>query len=258
MRINLSMAATTCAVLSTLASSAAFAQGAALGSDTLNGAAPYGTPIADDRLYGHAIFNQLEGRIGNSAYGRWSGQAWIGNDYNKLWLKTEGRYNAERKSKFGDGDHELLYDRPINQFFNLQAGLRYDGDSKPGRTWAVFGVQGLAAGFWNVEASFYASGGTRFALKTNASYDYRFTQRLILQPQIETNWYSRGEEARGVGGGLSDIDSGLRLRYEISRKFASYIGVTYQRFFGPTATFREADGSSRNDWRAVVGVRAWF
>ena len=234
------------------------AQAASLGDDTLQGAAPYGTPIADDRLYGHAIFNQLEGRIADNTYLRWSGQAWIGNDFNKLWLKSEARYSTQGKGKVSDGDHEILYDRPIGPFFNLQAGVRYDGDSGPGRTWGVLGIQGLAVGFWNIEASAYASSGSRFALKTNASYDYRFTQRLILQPQLETNWYTRSEEARGVGAGLSDIDAGLRLRYEVSRKFAPYIGVTYQRFFARTGSLREQEGASRNDLRGVVGLRIWY
>lgn len=241
-----------------LATTACAQESSPLGSDTLNGAAPYGNPITDDRLYGHAIFNQLEGRIADKTYLRWSAQAWIGNDYNKLWLKSEARYNPQGKGKVGDGDHEILYDRPIGRFFNLQTGVRHDGDSSPGRTWGVLGVQGLAVGFWNVEASLYASGSSRFALKTNASYDYRFTQRLILQPQLETNWYSRAEEARGVGAGLSDIDSGLRLRYEFSRKFAPYIGVTYQRFFARTGSLREDEGARRNDLRAVVGLRVWY
>ena len=229
-----------------------------LNDATLQGAAPYGNPIVDDRLYGHVVFNQLEGRIDDQAYLRWEGQAWFGNDYNKLWFKSEGRYNAEGEHKVSDGEHHVLYTRPISTFFDLQAGLRYDVDSRPSRAWAALGIQGLAVGFWNIEATAYASGDNRFALKTNAFYNYYVTQRLILQAQFETNWYTKTEQARGVGSGLADIDSGLRLRYEISRKFAPYVGISYQRFFGTTGDLRAAGGLPRNDTRAVVGVRVWY
>jgi copper resistance protein B len=229
-----------------------------LNNRTLGGAAPYGTPISDDRLYVHGIFNQLEGRLNGDTYLRWEGQAWIGNDYNKLWLKSEARYNADNKHKVGDGDQELLYDRAISRFYNVQAGVRYDLDSKPGRVWGAVGIHGLSVGFFNLEATAYVSGDSRFALKTNASWDFRFTQRLMLQPQFETNWYTKSEQVRGVGSGLSDIDSGLRLRYEISRKFAPYIGVSYQQFFGKTADMKRVDGSSTGDVRALIGLRTWF
>lgn len=232
--------------------------GPELNGKHLDGAAPYGNPIEDDRIYVHGMFNQLEGRIGDDAYLRWEGQAWVGNDYNKLWLKTEARYNADGKNKVSDGDHELLYDRPISRFYNLQAGVRYDLDSKPGRVWGAAGIQGLAVGFFNIEATAYVSSNSRFALKTNASWDFRFTQRLMLQPQLETNWYTKSEQARGVGAGLSDVDSGVRLRYEVSRKFAPYVGVSYQQFFGKTADIKRADGSKTSDVRALVGVRTWF
>jgi copper resistance protein B len=229
-----------------------------LNDQMLGGAAPYGNPIRDDRLYVHGIFNQLEGRLNGDTYLRWEGQAWIGNDYNKLWLKSEARYNADNKHQVGDGDQELLYDRAISRFYNIQAGVRYDLDSKPGRVWGAVGIHGLSIGFFNLEATAYVSGESRFALKTNASWDFRFAQRLMLQPQFETNWYTKSEAVRGVGSGLSDIDSGLRLRYEFSRKFAPYIGVSYQQFFGKTADMKRVDGSTTGDVRALIGVRTWF
>lgn len=172
--------------------------GSGLGSDTLNGAAPYGNPITDNRVYIHGFFNQLEGRIGDGTYLRWDGQAWIGNDYNKIWLKSEGRYNPGNRGRMEDGDHELLYDRPINEYFDVQAGVRVDLDSARTRTWAALGVQGLAIGFWNVEATMYASDNGHYALRTNASYDLYLTQRLVLQPQFETNWYTKEDRGRGV------------------------------------------------------------
>ena len=232
--------------------------GSGLGTSTLNGAAPYGNPIADNRVYIHGFFDQLEGRIGDGQYLRWDGQAWIGNDYNKLWLKSEGRYNAGKRGRMEDGDHELLYDRPINEYFDVQAGVRVDLDSARTRTWAALGIQGLSIGFWNVAATVYASSSGHYALRTNASYDLYLTQRLVLQPQFETNWYTKEDRGRGVGGGLSDIDMGLRLRYDITRKFAPYVGVAYQRWFGGTSSLRREEGSKVNDVRFLVGLKTWF
>ncbi len=162
-----------------------------LDSETLQGAAPWGSPIPDNRVYIHGFFNQLEGRFGDGQYLRWDGQAWIGNDYNKLWLKSKGRYNPGNRGRMEDGDHELLYDRPINEYFDVQAGVRVDLDSARTRTWAALGIQGLAVGFWNMEATIYASDNGHYALRTNASYDLYLTQRLVLQPQFETNWYTK-------------------------------------------------------------------
>ena len=232
--------------------------GSVLEPDTLGGAAPYGNPIADNRVYVHGIFNQLEGRLGNGSSLRWDGQAWAGTDYDRLWLKSEGRYNVDRRGMVTDGDHEALYDRPVSTYFDVQAGVRVDLDSLPTRTWAALGVQGLALEFWDLEATVYASDGGHYALKTNASYDLLLTQRLILQPQFETNWYTKTDPGRRIGSGLSDIDMGLRLRYEFSRKLAPYVGVAYQRSFGGTSSYVREDGGHVNDVRFLAGLRVWF
>jgi len=232
--------------------------GTRLGPATLQGAAPYGNPITDDRFYAHAFLNQFEGRFGDGNYFRYDGQAWIGDDYNKLWLKSEGRYNAGNRRRFSDGDHELLYTRPISTYFDMQVGVRSDIDSLRNRTWAAFGVQGLAIGFWNLELTGYASDNGRFAFRGNASYDLYLTQRLVLQPQIEMNAYSKADRGRELGSGVSDIDMGLRLRYEFTREFAPYVGVSYQQFLGGTADYRRRSGEGSGDLRALAGLRLWY
>ncbi|MDQ6646966.1 MAG: copper resistance protein B [Pseudomonadota bacterium] len=232
--------------------------GSGLGPETLNGAAPYGSPIRDNRDYFHGVLDQLEGRFGRGNYFRWDGEAWAGDDWNRIWLKSEGRVNVDRKGKVSDGDQEALYDRPISRYFDLQAGVRYDLDNSTGRTWAALGIEGLAIDFWNVQATVYASDDGHYALRTNASYDLYVTQRLVLQPQIETNWYTKEDRGRGIGGGLSDIDMGLRMRYEISRKFAPYVGVGYQRYFNGTESLTRGQGGRVNDVRFVFGIRLWY
>ena len=213
-------------------------------------------PVMDQGIFAHAIFNQLEGRWnGSNTEFRWEGQGWIGTDYDKLWIKSEGTL---RKGALDDGQQQFLYSRAVTTYFDLQGGLRSDIDSRPTRNWAAFGFQGLAPYFFDLEVTGFVSGEGHLAGKLEASYDLLLTQRLILQPQIELNVYSKPDPARLVGAGFSDIDTGLRLRYEFDRKFAPYIGVVYQGKFGQTANFARQAGESTGDFRFAVGVRVWF
>ena len=213
-------------------------------------------PVMDQGIYAHAIFNQLEGRWnGSNPEFRWEGQGWAGTDYDKLWIKSEGTLS---NGAVDDGQQQFLYSRAITTYFDLQGGLRSDLDSRPTRNWAAFGVQGLAPYFFDLEVTGFVSGEGHLAGKLEASYDLLLTQRLILQPQIELNLYSKSDPARLVGAGFSDIDTGLRLRYELDRKFAPYIGVVYQGKFGQTANFARQAGESTSDVRFVFGIRTWF
>jgi copper resistance protein B len=213
-------------------------------------------PVMDQGIYAHAIFNLLEGRWNASnAEFRWEGQGWAGTDYDKLWIKSEGTVS---NGAVDDGQQQFLYSRAVTTYFDLQGGLRSDIDSRPTRNWAAFGVQGLAPYFFDLEVTGFVSGEGHLAAKLEASYDLLITQRLILQPQVEFNVYSKADPARLVGPGFSDIDTGLRLRYEFSRKFAPYIGVVYQGKSGQTANFARQAGESTGDFRFAFGVRAWF
>lgn len=214
-------------------------------------------PVGDSVIFTHALLEQAESRWnGRNQEFRYDGQAWSGTDMNKLWLKSEG--TVLNNGRFTDGQHEILYDRPISSFFDVQAGLRIDLDSAVTRTWAAFGIQGLSLYFFDVEATAYVSDRGRFAGRVKASYDLLLTQRLILQPEAELNFYSKSDAARGTGSGFSDIDTGLRLRYEITRKFAPYVGVTYGGRFFQSATFARREGETASDLRFVFGVRTWF
>jgi copper resistance protein B len=218
-------------------------------------AAPFGAPVDDEHVFYHLLFDQLEGRFGRDSSFRWEGEGWAGTDMNRIALKTEGTVS---KGVMEEGDQELLYARPISTYFNLQGGLRYDLDSAPGRGWAAFGIEGLAPLFFHVSATGYMSDRGHLAAKLEGSYDLLLTQTLILQPQLEMNLYSKDDPARMIGAGLSDLDIGLRLRYEITRKIAPYIGMTYENKFGDTARFVRLVGEPSSDMRFSAGVRIWF
>jgi copper resistance protein B len=214
-------------------------------------------PVIDREILAHLLFNELEGRFnGSNTEFRWEGQGWVGTDYDKLWIKSEG--TLQGNGTVDDGQQQFLYSRAITTYFDLQGGLRSDIDSRPTRNWGALGIQGLAPYFFDLELTGYASNAGHLAAKLEASYDLLLTQRLILQPQIEVNLYSKADPVRMIGAGFSDIDTGLRLRYEIDRKFAPYIGVVYEGKFGQTASLAKRAGESTGDFRFAFGMRIWF
>jgi copper resistance protein B len=218
-------------------------------------AAPFGSPVDDQRIYFHVLADQLEGRFGTGSGFRWETEGWAGTDYDRVYLKSEGFATG---GKIEDGRHELLYAKPISSFFDLQGGVRIDADSRAGRTWAAFGIEGLAPLFFHVSATGYVSDRGHVAARLEGSYDLLLTQRLILQPQAELNLYSKSDPGRAIGAGISDLDMGLRLRYEFDRKFAPYIGVAYENKFAGTANYARAAGEPTSGLRFLAGVRVWF
>jgi copper resistance protein B len=215
-------------------------------------------PVMDRQIFTHFLFNELEGRAGgNGTALRWDDEGWIGTDMNRLWLKSEGFL---RNGTVSDGDLEVFYDRPIPRlrYFDAQAGVRVDLDSGPRRTWGAVGIQGLAPHFFEIEPTFYFRDAGHVAGRLTATYDLLITQRLIAQPNLELNFYGKRDPQRGLGTGLSDLDTGIRLRYEISRKFAPYIGFAYTRKHGGTATLSRQAGEPVADPTFVFGLRVWY
>jgi copper resistance protein B len=201
------------------------------------GTSDIGQPVMDRMIFVHGILDQFEGRTdGRTPDLRWSGEGWIGTDYDKFWVKTEGFRRSN--GTVDDGQHEFLYDRAITTYFDVQAGLRSDLDSRRTRNWAALGFEGLAPLFFHVQGTGYVSDSGHFAARFEGSYDLLLTNTLILQPEFEINLYSKSDPARLVGAGISDIDTGVRLRYEFDRKFAPYIGIAYEGKFGQTASFK--------------------
>lgn len=214
-------------------------------------------PSMDQGTWLHGTFNQLEGRYapGGTDF-RWDGEAWFGGDYNKIWLKSEGTLE---KGRLSDGDHELLYTRAISPYWNLQGGVRMDLDDGPTRTWGAFGIEGLALYEFEFGATAYVSDRGRFAARIEGSYDFLLTNRLILQPQAEFNLYTKSDAGRHqAGAGLSDVDAGLRLRYELWRKFAPYVAVTYSGYLTQARRIARDQHDDTGSVRFSLGVRSWF
>ena len=183
------------------------------------------------------------------------GDVWFGKDLNKIWFKVD----AEQV----DGDTEeaelqALYSKVISPYWDIQLGVRHDFRPEPERDWLVAGLMGVAPYFFEVDAALFLGEQGRSAIRLQAEYEGMITQKLVLSPEIEINAYGKDDEQTGIGSGVSDLQLGLRLRYEIKREFAPYIGINWIRLFGKTADLAEDEGEDTNDVHAVVGLRAWF
>ncbi|MEI2429963.1 copper resistance protein B [Lysobacter yananisis] len=202
------------------------------------------------------VFNRLEAVDAEHGSAQaWEGQAWFGNDTDRLWLRSEGEREDGRTES---ANLEALYGRAISPWWDVVAGVRHDFRPERSQTWAAFGLQGLSPYKFEVSATAYLGERGQSALNLEAEYELLLTNRLILQPLVEVEFYGKDDPRRETGAGLSSAEAGLRLRYEFSRKFAPYIGVSWERAFGDTADYRRAHGERIEDTRLVAGVRLWF
>lgn len=203
------------------------------------------------------LVDRLEARIRDGEDGYlWDAQFWWGGDIDKIWLKTEG------EGAFGEtveeAEIQALWSHAIDPWFDVQFGLRHDFRPDPERTHLVLGVQGLAPYWFEVDGALFLSNEGDLTVRFEGEYDLRITQPLIIQPRLEAELAAQDVPELGIGAGLSSLEGGLRLRYEIVPEFAPYVGVEYERAFGRTADFARAAGEDAGGWSLLLGVRTWF
>jgi copper resistance protein B len=203
------------------------------------------------------MFNLAEYQFRNGRDGyRWDGEAWYGGDINRLFVKTEGE--GTFRQGVDSAEVQALYSRAIGPYFNLQGGVRQDLGPSPKRTYATVGFEGLAPGQFEFSGAAFLSNKGDLLGRLEGYYDQRITQRLILQPRAELNFAAQDVPENRIGSGLSNAELGLRLRYEIRREFAPYVGVSWDRKVGDTARFARAAGEDATARSIVAGVRVWF
>lgn len=185
----------------------------------------------------------------------WEAGAMAGNDMDRLVFSSEGeRLQGETE----EARHELYWRHAVTRWWESRLGVRHDAGEGEGRDWLGFGVEGLAPFFVELSAVAYVGENGRSAATLEAEYDLRLTSRLILQPRLELNAYGRGDAGQGLGSGLAETETGLRLRYEIRREFAPYLGVEWTRLHGGTADLARAGGERSGEARGVAGFRLWY
>ncbi|HEY3486659.1 MAG TPA: copper resistance protein B [Gammaproteobacteria bacterium] len=203
--------------------------------------------MEDDPLLFMFSINELERHDADGNPLSWNAEAWLGKDLNKFRLKTEGeRINDKTES----AEVQALYSHAIAPYWDLQLGARNELHPDTGHEWAVIGLQGLAPYWFEINAALFIGEDNRTALRFEAEYEILFTQKLILSPEIELNFYSKDDPELGIGSGLSEIDASLRLRYEIRRELAPYIGINWARVY-------EMAGDTE-DSKFVLGFKMWL
>lgn len=181
-----------------------------------------------------------------------NGQGWVGGDIQKLWLKAEGEY-ATRAGHPDETEIQALYSRAVRPFWDLQAGMRQDIGAGPSRSYAAIGIQGLAPYWFELDAALFLSDQGKLSARLEAEYEFRLGQRLLLQPRVELDAAFADDQGAAVESGLDTAEVGLRLRYEITREFAPYVGIAWERSWGDAA-----EDQNTNRTAFVAGVRFWF
>lgn len=219
------------------------------------------SPVSDHQIYSYTLFDLLEYqriRGGINAL-NWSLQGWRGGDVNRFWFKSEGtHYSSSRIG--GQFDGQALYGRSISPYFDLQTGVRYEmhlEDRNISRVFAVVAIQGLAPYRFDLEPELFLSNKGKLSGRMTASTDWLLTQRLIAQPRLETEFAFQQDQEFRVDRGFNDAEAGLRIRYELRREFAPYVGVAFQQDFGANRQRSVNEGAISNQLQFVFGIRVW-
>lgn len=222
--------------------------------------ADFPIPVPDDMLRFFVLGEQVEYRVQTGAGNELGlkGQGWVGFDYDRLWFKVEGEGGFVGRDE-GGNEIDLLYSRLIVPFWNAQVGVQYgngwEGDSYSDRWSGVLALQGLAPGLFEMDTSLYISQDGDVTAVFEGEYNIRFTQRLVLQPRTELSFAAQDVSERSLGAGMTDALLGLRLRYELKREIAPYLGVRYRVLVGETADQARSGGRDADDLFFVAGLR---
>jgi copper resistance protein B len=212
--------------------------------------------MADEHNFRSILIDNLEiSRVDGETVVPYDLEAWYGRTYERAVLKAEGDFEG---GDLAEARTELLWGHAIAAYWDTQVGVRRDTGEGPNRTWLAAGIEGLAPYWFDLEVTAYVGASNRTALRIDASYDLLITQRLILEPRFEANFYGKNDLERGLGSGLSDIALGLRLRYEVRRELAPYIGVEWRDQYGGTEDLTRAASGDPSDIRLTAGLRFWF
>jgi copper resistance protein B len=212
--------------------------------------------LADHHWFRSILIDNLEAaRVNGRTAVPYDLEGWFGQTYDRAVLKADGEFE---RGSLTEARTELLWGHAIAPYWDTQVGVRHDSGEGPNRKWLAAGIEGMAPYWFDLELTGYIGESSRTALRVDASYDMLMTQRLILEPRLEANFYGRDDIERGLGSGLADLTFGLRLRYEIRRELAPYVGVEWADLHGDTEESARAAGRDPSDSRIVIGLRFWF
>ena len=210
----------------------------------------------DDPLLYLFKADQFEVRKGDEEdAAAFEGHFWVGKDLNKIWIKSEIEADEDETES---AEWQLLYSRAIDPNWDFQIGFRADVEPEPERNWLAIGFLGVAPYWFEVDAALFVEEEEQVNLRLEAEYELMLTQKWVLAPEIEINWYGEDDDELAIAAGLAEVEAGIRLRYEIRREFAPYIGVNYESLLGDTRDLARDNDAETSDTQLVAGVRFWF
>jgi len=250
-----------CALLlgSTARARAAHPEHAGLGRTLPPGWEP---AVHDTMVNTFTSFQKAEFRTGDAPDAAvFDTEGWIGGDFQRFWWKAEGEQES-KGAKAGRVEAQALYSRLVSPFWDFQTGVRvdrhYSGRTRRTTGYFVIGFEGLAPYWFDVEPALFLSEKGKASFKLTSSYDQLITQRWVIQPRIDLNAAFQDDPKRNVAAGINDAEFSVRLRYDISRQFSPYVGVTWRRVLGATAGLARRAGEDLSTTSAVFGLRTWF
>jgi copper resistance protein B len=214
-----------------------------------------GHTVHDRKVNYFVLFDRVEWQGTGSGGATLENTTWIGGDINRIWLRLDA---DSEEGRLEHASVDALWGRSFSRWWDVVAGVRQDVRPGDPQTWVAVGIQGLAPYWFEVEATGYLGAGGRTRAQFEVEYDLLLTNRLILQPVVELELHGKRDPERGIGAGLSSLETGLRLRYEIRRELAPYIGLTWDRKLFGTADLARAEGEDVGGARLAFGLRTWF
>lgn len=185
---------------------------------------------------------------------RWEGEGWVGTDKNKFFWKTEGeRLDGEME----EAEVQLLYSRYISQFWDFQIGVRQDFVPRA-TTFAVIGLQGEAPFSIEVDVALFISDDGDVSGRIELEYDLLVTNRLVAAPYLTLDFSANEVPNRALRRGLTEVETGLQVRYQITRDFVPFVDFRYSRLIGETANIAKSEGEDRGAFRILLGLRIKF
>jgi len=186
------------------------------------------------------------------------GDAFIGSDELKLRWEGDGEFDLNIE-KFETLSNQLSLQTPVSDFWDIKGGVRYTSPQGPDRWYVAVGLSGLAPQWFEIDTQLYLSEKGKLSADLDVEYSVLLTNYLTLTPSATVDVAFSSDREIGVGSGVNSVEAGLRLSYDVwDRIFSPYVGVVYERKFGQTANFVEAEGESADIWYAVIGAKLMF
>ena len=182
----------------------------------------------------------------------------IGTDENRLFIEANLDKAESNDPKY---DVSALYSRNVAPFWDVQAGVRYSEDKNnrnSNRIDGVIGLLGLAPYFFETKAYLYGGENNFWGASFDVNRDLLLTQKLITQPYIEADIVLNDNSDFASKTGLSGLKTGIKTRYEITKRIRPFVDVAYQYEKGQKATNVQEATESEKGWKYGAGIELVF